>query len=71
MSEEPKYTHTSYGMGFKLTRSDGSILVRPGWFARVFLRRKPKRIHPEDLAAGLGRAARRQEEKMIWDIFTK
>jgi hypothetical protein len=66
----PEYTPASYGMGFTVSRAnDAYIVARPGWFARVFLRRKPKTIHLFDVARGLAAAAKENEAAMVRDLF--
>ena len=63
-----RYEHANYSLGVT-TRETDCIETRPNWFARVILRRKPKRVSVEDVARKL-RAARKQvEDEMMRDIF--
>lgn len=65
---ETKYTHATYGMSFK-TRGAEVITIQPGWFARVFLRRKPRTVNIGAMAEQLGKAAREAQEKALLDLL--
>jgi hypothetical protein len=53
------FTHTNYGLGFSIKRSPYShtIEIRPGWFQRLFLRRKTKVVTLHETVSRLGATA--------------
>lgn len=67
-----KYSQASYGIGWQISNESHAEPVctyRPNWFARVFLRRKPRYMTIDEISKRLSDAARAAEDQLIRDVF--
>lgn len=69
MSEPPKYAYTTFSMSVPF-QPPVAVVIRPSWFERVFLRRKPVTVRLDQvMAQRLGVEARRAVERLALQIF--
>jgi hypothetical protein len=64
------YTPQTYGHSFSVRSEAREVFtIQPSWFARVFLRRKPRVVALDYAAALLARRAWQAERKLVESIY--
>lgn len=69
-----QYNPKNYGESIGVSREAAErdiVVARPGWFARIFLRRKPTVWTLRDAVAAKAAAAKRAEEELARDLFLR